>query len=324
MIAQRAACAVAAGGEQRCGVEARSRTVAFSSGASASVRSSVSAATPRHARRRRSCRHRTARKLRCSLALAHALAGARSMRSLIIAAPLLGVVADLGRRRQHVPVGRHGGQQLASGCRPRRSRRPAAAPRGRPARPCWAGARPAARWCRPAPGSSASSTSASVCTSSADSGSSSTSSLGLPSTARASASRWRCPPDSDRPCSPTRVVSPHGSSYTNSAWATASASAISASVASRLAKREVLPHAHREQRRPPRRPCRPLSAVSPAVVSRMSAPSSSDAAGVDVDQAGTRTARVVLPEPVAPTMASVSPGRISRSIPRRTGAGDPG
>ena len=35
---------------------------------------------------------------------------------------------------------------------------------------------------------------------------------GRPSTARASASRCRWPPDSDRPCSPTRVSRPHGRS----------------------------------------------------------------------------------------------------------------
>ena len=55
---------------------------------------------------------------------------------------------------------------------------------------------------------------------------------GVPSTARASARRCRCPPDSDRPCSPTRVSRPHGSSWTKPACATSMAARISASLAS--------------------------------------------------------------------------------------------
>ncbi len=96
---------------------------------------------------------------------------------------------------------------------------------------------------------SASSTSFSVCTSSADRVSSSTRTLGRASTARASASRCRWPPDRDMPCSPIRVSSPHGRSCTNPAWATSTASRISSSVASATTEREVLPGAHREQGR---------------------------------------------------------------------------
>ena len=67
--------------------------------------------------------------------------------------------------------------------------------------------------------------------------SSSTRILGLASTARASASRCRWPPESASPCSPIRVSSPQGRSWTKPAWAMSSACSISASVAGRLGSR---------------------------------------------------------------------------------------
>ena len=81
---------------------------------------------------------------------------------------------------------------------------------------------------------SAASTSFSVWTSSADNGSSSTITRGLARIARASAMRWRCPPDNVIPCSPILVSRPHGRSCTNWACATSSASSTSWSVASAL------------------------------------------------------------------------------------------
>ena len=103
-------------------------------------------------------------------------------------------------------------------------------------------------------------------------------SRGRASTARASASRCRWPPDSDMPCSPIRVSRPHGRSCTNCACATSSASAISSSVASGAAEHEVLPDAHREQRRLLERGRHELRAGSSASRSRTSTPVDRDPA----------------------------------------------
>ena len=136
-----------------------------------------------------------------------------------------------------------------SGCRSRRSRRPGAARPGRRARPSTGGARRAARWCRrarrPAPPRPAPRCARRAPTA----GRRAPAPAGRPRTARASASRCRWPPESDRPCSPTRVSRPHGRSYDEVGLGDASASSISSSVGVGAAEREVLPHRHGEQRR---------------------------------------------------------------------------
>ena len=165
---------------------------------------------------------------------------------------LLGLlVVDLGLA---APVGRCVAVMRAP---PRSRRRPRAA-RGRPGTvasssrwsptwvmvPSWrtatrsASSTVEARWATTRPvvaestRCSASSTSFSVWTSSADRVSSSTRTRGWASTARARASRWRWPPDRAMPCSPIRVSSPQGRSWTKPAWLTSMADAISSSVAS--------------------------------------------------------------------------------------------
>ena len=139
--------------------------------------------------------------------------------------PVVGRVVGLGCGREHGAV-RRARWSSSSEWVPTAAMRAvvAAARPGRRAPPCDGRCTTSSAVVPRSTRASASSTSASVCTSSADSGSSSTSTRGRPMTARASASRWRWPPDSDRPCSPTRVSRPHGRSCTNSAWATASAS----------------------------------------------------------------------------------------------------
>ena len=56
----------------------------------------------------------------------------------------------------------------------------------------------------------------------------------------------------------------------------------------------------------------------------MSVPSRRIAPQVTSASRGTRASSVVLPEPVAPTSATVSPGASSRLTPRSTGLADPG
>ena len=153
--------------------------------------------------------------------------------------------------------------------------------------------------------------------SSADSVSSRTSTVGRASTARASARRWRWPPDRLIPCSPIRVSSPHGSSCTKPACATSSASAICSGVASgrprvRFSRTDIensvgssnaVATTERSESRVRLRMSCPSMVIDPAVTSY---------------RRGTRLVRTVLPEPVAPTTATVSPAARSRSTSCRT------
>ncbi|EYT83794.1 hypothetical protein CF54_05230 [Streptomyces sp. Tu 6176] len=173
---------------------------------------------------------------------------------------------------------------------------------------------------------SAASTAASVCTSSADSGSSRIRKRGLPTTARASARRWRWPPDRLRPCSPTWVAVPCGSACTNSACATARArssssppgASVPSSVPMRtfsatLAEKSVGSSKATETR------ARRVSRSS----ARMSVPSRVIRPEVSSCSRGTSAVSVVLPLPVAPTRAIDSPGRMCRST-RSSSGGEPG
>ena len=281
-------------------LDARSRIVAFSSGASAAVRSaSASGGDP------------------APLVDIDAHAPSRAPRP-----------SACHRRRRPRPTAHRGRPARwpagASGCRPPRSRRPAAARPGRRGRPCSAGAPPGSPWCRAAPGPAPPRPAPRCARPAPRAGRRAPAAAGLPSTARASASRWRWPPDSDSPCSPTRVVSPHGRSCTKSAWATASASAISSSVASgrprvrfsrtlienSVASSKATPTTERSESRVTSRMSRPSSVIRPAVTSI---------------RRGTSETSVVLPEPVAPTMASVSPGLRPRGRPRAgSGSAAPG
>ena len=152
-------------------------------------------------------------------------------------------------------------------------------------------------------------------------GSSSSSSRGWRAIARATATSWRWPPDSERTF---LVVSGSGisrlpSSVAASAWNRTSDIRLAAALPAEqqvrrdvqvVAERQVLPD-HR--RRPPgrRRPgCgltgRPASRISPAVGA--------------MSPAMQRTS-VVLPAPFSPASATTSPGRICRSTPSSARSG---
>ena len=162
---------------------------------------------------------------------------------------------------------------------------------------------------------------ASVCTSTDDSGSSRTSTGGDPNTARARASRWRWPPESVYPCSPTRVSSPHGRSHTKPACATSIARFSSWSdtmgrpitrfscteAEKRIGSSNANPMCDRSER---------------SRISRTSIPSSRTLPSVTSYRRGTRYESDVLPLPVRPTSPTVSPGSTTRLRSRRIHASD--
>src|SRR6478672_1306266 len=164
---------------------------------------------------------------------------------------------------------------------------------------------------------SASSTSRSVCTSSADSVSSRTRTRGSASTARASARRCRWPPERAIPCSPTRVSRPQGRSWTKPAWLTSIAERIWSSSAS--ARPSV-----RFSRALMEKSVGSSKAVATSerrwarLMSRTSTPSMVTRPAVTSYRRGTSPVRIVFPEPVAPTSATVSPGATSRLTSRST------
>ena len=117
------------------------------------------------------------------------------------------------------------------------------------------------------------------------------------------------------PCSPMRVSRPYGSSCTKWAWATSIACSTSASVASgrpsvRFSRTDI------------ENSVGSSNAVATAlrsegsVRSRMSTPSSRMRPSVTSYRRGTSAVSSDLPDPVAPTSATVSPGCRSRSTPR--------
>ena len=113
------------------------------------------------------------------------------------------------------------------------------------------------------------------------------------------------------PCSPIRVSSPQGRSATNSAWAASRAARIASSVASLTPKptfsRTLAENSVGSSNAQPTR-----LRSSGSGSSRMSVPSSVIRPPVTSASRGTRCSRVVLPDPVAPTSATVSPGSSSR------------
>ena len=146
-------------------------------------------------------------------------------------------------------------------------------------------------------------------------GSSSTSTGASMSRARARTTRWRWPPESSRPCSPTRVSAPSGSEATQSQIAGAPQRALDVGVA-----RLGTPQAHvggdrgREQVRvlPGHRNRGPdvllavAAEVAPASVTRPASGSR---------KRSRRLATVVLPAPLGPSSATVRPGRSRRLKP---------
>ena len=160
---------------------------------------------------------------------------------------------------------------------------------------------------------------ASIVGSTADVESSSTSTRGRRSSALAMARRWRWPPDRVDPRSPTTVSSPSGSASTNpSAATTTRAASISSSVTSlprvRLsrtvsAKRKV---SWRTGATMPDAPSEPSSETS--------TPPRSTRPAVGWTRPQSRETIVLFPDPVAPTMATDSPGWIRNERSASTGA----
>ena len=125
------------------------------------------------------------------------------------------------------------------------------------------------------------------------------------------------------PCSPIRVSRPHGRSCTKAAWAAARASSIAAWLASTAPKLTFsLTLAENRVGSSNAQPTRVRS--SGRVSSRMSVPSSRMDPAVTSASRGISCRSVVLPDPVAPTSASVSPGSSSSRMSRSTGRGAPG
>ncbi len=137
--------------------------------------------------------------------------------------------------------------------------------------------------------------------------------------ARAMARRWRCPPERVPPRSPTTVSYPSGRAVTKAcAPATRAARSTCSSVASGTA-------AAMFSRTVPRN--RTLSCSTTAtdrrtlssVRSRRLWPSKRTAPDSGSRRRDSSAARLDLPAPDAPTIATRSPGRTARSRPRSTG-----
>ena len=147
--------------------------------------------------------------------------------------------------------------------------------------------------------------------STADVASSRTSRRGRRTTARASAMRWRWPPDSEAPRSPTRVSSPSGSAATKPSACASRSAAHTASSSIVGAQRDVAAHGVVEQERLLRHDGRDGRDPAARHLAQV------DPVEQDAPLAGStrRTSRVVsvdLPEPVGPTSATVWPGSTVR------------
>ena len=164
----------------------------------------------------------------------------------------------------------------------------------------------------------------SVATSRAEKESSKTSTAGRRTRARAMARRWRCPPETFVPPWAMGASSPPSISVTKSrAWAISRASHSSSSVASSRPRRRL------EATVPAKR--KGFCGTSPSwahrasgSARRTSVPPTSTRPSEASRSRGRRLTRVVLPEPVEPTTATVCPGPAVKEIPVRTGSSAPG
>ena len=137
--------------------------------------------------------------------------------------------------------------------------------------------------------------------------------------ARATAMRWRWPPERRVPASPITVSKPPGNSRMNS-----SANAARAHARSRSRSTVLCPYAMlaatvvlNSTVSWVTRPMLPRSDAS--VRSRMSVPSIAIRPACTSQNRGSSCATVDFPAPEAPTRASARPAGITRSRPRRTG-----
>ena len=164
---------------------------------------------------------------------------------------------------------------------------------------------------------SASCTDCSVRVSSADVASSSTRTRGSVMSARARASRWRCPPDSVRPCSPTTVSYPLGSSMMNScAWAAPAAATMSSKDASGLAKLR-LSFTDDENKKASSNTIDTAALSDASVRSFTSWPSITTEPLFKSMNRASVIATVDLPDPLAPINATRSPGASASVTPSR-------
>ena len=146
---------------------------------------------------------------------------------------------------------------------------------------------------------------------------------GAPASARARATRCRCPPDSVSPRSPITVCQPSGNAATSSATPAVTKAAPTRSSARPSRPSVTLSRIRREKRNAS---CGTQASVERSrprgSVRTSSPPTNTVARGGSHSRASTRPS-VDLPVPVGPTTATSSPGRTSKLTSRSTG-GRPG
>ena len=159
----------------------------------------------------------------------------------------------------------------------------------------------------------------SVSGSTADVASSKISSPGSASWARASATSWRSPTDRASPRSPTWVARPSGmllihQSRSSEANARLTSSSVASGRPNRTFSKIVV-----SNKKPSWATNRTARARESCETSRRSIPSSRIRPSVGSASRARSLANEVLPEPVSPTMAALTPADSCRSIPCRTG-----
>lgn len=158
-----------------------------------------------------------------------------------------------------------------------------------------------------------------MATSSAENESSNTRISGRWAIARAIDRRCRCPPETFVPPCAMRALSPPSISETKSrAWAISSACHSSSSVASSPTEAQVGCHGSGEQERLLRHVADPLPHEVEVGLAHVDAVDA-DGAAVTSNSRGMSETRVVLPEPVEPTIATVSPASARNEMPWSTG-----